>query len=297
MTVNSIAAPGSHAVQFYQRRDWLYRAMARFFADAWRTGSPAVMIARPETHHALLAHAGAGRDRIHFIDAETAVAGFMNGAVFDPAGASALLSDLIADLGADREFWIYGEMVDLLCQRGHHEAAIALETLWNRFVSPQVTVMCGYDLASFDVGVHRDRFRAVCEAHTHVIPAIPLAVPMVYVVDDDESMRRSLARLIGSIDVAVRTFPSAEAFLEEVEPAASGCLVLDIQLGGMSGLDLQTLMAAQGWRMPIVAMTGLHDERTEAAAMRLGAHALLCKPFHAETLFEALASTEDATTS
>ena len=185
-------------------------------------------------------------------------------------------------------------MVDVLCKRGHHAAAIALETIWNeRCVGPRFAVMCGYDLAGFGGDVPGNDYRAVCGAHTHVLPAEGLTVPIVYVVDDDESMRRSLARLIGAIDVAVETFPSAEAFLAEVDRGAPGCLLLDIQLGGMSGTDLQALMAAEGWRMPIIAMSGLHDDRMEATALRLGALKFLHKPFDADALFDALADAEE----
>ena len=78
------------------------------------------------------------------------------------------------------------------------------------------------------------------------------------------------------------------SFLADVDRASNGCLLLDIQLAGMSGIDLLTLMTAENWRMPVVAMSGLHDERREADALREGARAFLRKPFDADQLFTAI---------
>ena len=298
MTVTALAAPGSHVVQFYERDERLHRTIVRFFGDACRTGSPAIMISRRRTFDAVVAGLGADRafaGRIQFVDAETVLDDIMRGPSLDRSRAAAALDTLCAEHRAgDAVVYVYGEMVDVLCKRGQRDAAIALETIWNeRCTGPRFAVMCGYDLAGFGGDVPGNDYRAVCRAHTRVLPAEGLTVPIVYVIDDDESMRRSLARLIGSIDVAVETFPSAEAFLAAVDRGAPGCLLLDIQLDGMSGTDLQALMAAEGWRMPIVAMSGLHDDRMEATALRLGALRFLHKPFDADALFDALADADE----
>jgi len=299
MMSSSVAAPGAHVVQFYEREEWLYRAIARFFEPAWRTGSPVIMIARRRTFDGVLACLGAdaavAATRMQFIDAQTVLDRIMPGDCLDRSAAAAALDALPAGCGANgAATWIYGEMVDVLCKRGRRDAAIALEAVWNDCCAgPGFAVMCGYDLAGFDGDVPGEDYRAVCQSHTHVLTAASLAVPIVYVVDDDDSMRRSLARLIGSIDVPVETFASAEAFLAAVERDAPGCLLLDIQLGGMSGTDLLALMAADGWRMPVIAMSGLHDDRMEATALRLGALKFLHKPFDADALFDALADAED----
>ena len=293
MTVTAFAAPGSHVVQFYERDARLHRTIVRFFDVACRTGSPAIMISRRRTFDAVVACLGADpavAGRIQFVDAEIVLDDIMRGQSLDHSRAAAALDTLCAGhRSGDAVICVYGEMVDVLCKRGQRDAAIALETVWNdRCTGPRFAVMCGYDLAGFGGDVPGHDYRAVCAAHTHVLPAEGLTVPIVYVIDDDESMRRSLARLIGSIDVAVETYPSAEAFLATVDRGAPGCLLLDIQLDGMSGTDLQALMAAEGWRLPIIAMSGLHDERMEATALRLGAIKFLHKPFDADALFDAL---------
>jgi CheY-like chemotaxis protein len=294
VTKPSPVGAGSHAVQFYERERWLHAALARYFETAWRSGTSAVMIARPTTFEAMVARP-CGTGRIHFLDANAAVDQIMNGDALDRGRAEAALRGLVEQFGGPSapRLCIYGEMVDVLCRRGRHDAAIDLETLWNEIAIPDVSVMCGYHLENFTADVRGDRFLSVSRAHTNIIPAVPLPVPIVYVVEGDASMRRSLARLIGSIDVAVLTFASAEEFLNEVDRNSPGCLLLDMHLPGINDIDLQTLMAAEGWRMPTVLMSGLHDKRTEAAARRLGARAYLLKPFDASALFEALALIED----
>ena len=112
--------------------------------------------------------------------------------------------------------------------------------------------------------------------------------PTIYVIDDDLSVRRSLARLLASVDMPVRTFESAEAFLEDTDASSGGCLIVDVQLLGMSGTDLlRRLAGAPQW--PIVAMSGADDANVEREALQLGAVAFLRKPFVAEALLEAIA--------
>jgi CheY-like chemotaxis protein len=139
---------------------------------------------------------------------------------------------------------------------------------------------------------HRTRVRNRVPAQAPVDPprtGIGASATTIYVIDDDASVRRSLARLLALAEWQVRTFASAEAFLAEVEPPSCGCLVLDVQLAGMSGIDLQLQMAAAQWNLPIIAMSASHDARIEAEAMRLGAQAFLRKPFDPQRLLDTVA--------
>jgi CheY-like chemotaxis protein len=123
---------------------------------------------------------------------------------------------------------------------------------------------------------------------TSTAPDPALATSTIYVIDDDEGVRRSLARLLASFDLQVRTFPSAEAFLRTVDATSSGCLIVDVQLVGMSGPDLQSRMAAARWSMPVIVMSASDEVEIEREALRLGARAFLRKPFPAEALIDAI---------
>ena len=189
---------------------------------------------------------------------------------------------------------------------------------------------CAYAMAGFDSEGSAESLRAICAQHTHVFPtehiidvphertrlervilleqrarlldsgrAVELPKPddpmpadgqMVYVIDDDASVRRSLARLLAAFDVPARMFDSAEAFLSELDQSSSGCLLVDVQLLGMSGLELQRWLSdPHGERWPLIAMSGVFDAQVEQEALRLGAVTFLRKPFVAETLFDAIA--------
>lgn len=113
--------------------------------------------------------------------------------------------------------------------------------------------------------------------------------PVVYVIDDDASMRRSLGRFLRLEGRQVRAFETAEAFLAEYEKLTHGCLVVDIQLPGMSGLDLLARLAERHCPWPIIAMSGSHEEKLEVEAMRLGARTFLRKPFEPQVLADAIA--------
>ncbi len=137
----------------------------------------------------------------------------------------------------------------------------------------------------------QQRVRATETARAHqqtAQAAVAVATPTVYVIDDDASVRRSLGRLLRSVDLRVETFASAEAFLESIDRTAAGCLIVDIQLVGMSGSDLQRQMASAHWSMPVIAMSGSHDLQIEAEALRLGARTFLRKPFDAQVLIDAI---------
>jgi len=112
--------------------------------------------------------------------------------------------------------------------------------------------------------------------------------PVVYVIDDDRSMRRSLRRLLKVSGWHVKAFASAEAFLATLETSGNGFLLVDIQLPGMTGLEL--LERLQGLAVPcrVIAMSGSSDATVEAQALRLGATTFLHKPFDPRVLLDAL---------
>jgi len=103
--------------------------------------------------------------------------------------------------------------------------------------------------------------------------------PIVYVVEDDEALRSLVRALTQSIGVASRDFPSANKFLEHYDPRQPGCLVLDIFMPGMSGLELQDELNRRGAVIPVIFMTGHADVASAVAAVRHGAFNYLQKPF------------------
>ncbi|HJN44610.1 MAG: DNA-binding response regulator [Acidobacteria bacterium] len=112
--------------------------------------------------------------------------------------------------------------------------------------------------------------------------------PMVFVVDDDRSVRRSVVRLLETAGLLVEGFPSAEAFLERERPDGPGCVVLDVRMPGISGLELQRRLTAAGWSTPVVFITGHGDVPMSVEAMKDGAVDFLLKPFDDESLLAAI---------
>jgi DNA-binding NtrC family response regulator len=110
----------------------------------------------------------------------------------------------------------------------------------------------------------------------------------VYVVDDDLSMRESVASLIRSAGLAVETFASATDFLARSRTHLPSCLVLDVKLPGLSGLDLQQELAKEDVQIPIIFLTGYGDIPTSVRAMKSGALEFFTKPFHDEALLAAV---------
>ena len=111
---------------------------------------------------------------------------------------------------------------------------------------------------------------------------------LVYVVDDDESARKGLARLIRSAGLTVKTFASAEELLVAPRPPIPSCLVLDVNLPGLSGLDLQQELAKSGHQVPIIFLTGHGDIPMTVRALKAGAANFLTKPFDGEELLQAI---------
>jgi FixJ family two-component response regulator len=116
----------------------------------------------------------------------------------------------------------------------------------------------------------------------------PSAQPLVFVVDDDASLREAIGRLIRSAGLQAKLLPSASDFLIQDIPDAPCCLVLDVQLPGLSGLDFQAELAAANIQIPIVFMTGHGDIPMTVKAMKAGAIEFLTKPFRDQDLLDAI---------
>jgi FixJ family two-component response regulator len=112
--------------------------------------------------------------------------------------------------------------------------------------------------------------------------------PTVFVVDDDEDMRSALGNLFRSVGHDVKLFGSAAEFLQETSPDTPGCLVLDVRLPGMSGLDFQNKLASTNADIPIVFMTGHGDIPMSVRAMKAGAVDFLTKPFRDQDMLDAV---------
>jgi FixJ family two-component response regulator len=112
--------------------------------------------------------------------------------------------------------------------------------------------------------------------------------PIVFVVDDDPSVRASLELLIRSQGWDVESFASAEAFLSRSRAPAASCLVLDVTLPDLNGLDLQTMIAPERVEMPIIFITGYGDVPMTVRAMKAGAIEFLTKPFRSDALLGAV---------
>ena len=114
------------------------------------------------------------------------------------------------------------------------------------------------------------------------------SIPLVYVVDDDASVREALSSLIRSVGLRVEVFASAQEFLAHPQTDAPSCLVLDVQLPGLSGLDLQQELAKADIQIPIIFLTGHGDIPTSVRAIKAGALEFLTKPFNDEDLLDAI---------
>ena len=111
---------------------------------------------------------------------------------------------------------------------------------------------------------------------------------LVSVIDDDESVRESLPDLLRQFGFAALAFPSAEAFLESHFVGTTRCLVLDVAMPGMSGLDLQQELMRRRWAIPIVFITATGDQTIRPRVLAQGAVECLAKPFSETALLEAL---------
>ncbi len=117
--------------------------------------------------------------------------------------------------------------------------------------------------------------------------------PAVFVVDDDEAICESLRLLIGDIGLEVRTFTSARQFLEKYDASHPGCLVLDVRMSGMSGLELQSKLLELGMRIPTIIITGHADVPMAVEAMKAGAMDFIEKPFRDQVLLDSIQKAVD----
>jgi FixJ family two-component response regulator len=116
----------------------------------------------------------------------------------------------------------------------------------------------------------------------------PIGEPTVFVVDDEEPMRHALRRLLRAAGLNTEVFASAAEFLDAYEPSRRGCLLLDIAMPGMTGLELQATLKQRGIGIPIVFLTGAAQIATAVVAMKAGAMDFIEKPFANEMLVERL---------
>jgi FixJ family two-component response regulator len=111
---------------------------------------------------------------------------------------------------------------------------------------------------------------------------------IVFVIDDDESIRESLKSLIRSVGLSIETFAAAHEFLESTRPDVPACLILDVRMPGLSGLDLQRDLAEANIHIPIIFITGHGDIPMSVRAMKAGAVEFLTKPFRDQDLLDAI---------
>ena len=117
---------------------------------------------------------------------------------------------------------------------------------------------------------------------------------IVAIIDDDESVRTALKELLRSVGLPARAFASAEDFLSSGQQQQTGCLIADIRMPGMSGLELQAKLNADRCRIPTIFITAHGDEKMRMQALRAGAVEFLAKPFDDEALLERIRTALEA---
>src|SRR6476646_3313158 len=106
----------------------------------------------------------------------------------------------------------------------------------------------------------------------------------IAIVDDDEALREAMECFVQSLGYNVSTFGSAEEFLNSEQISRTSCLITDLHMPGLTGLDLQDRLIAEGYRFPVIFLTGYPDENVRARALKSGAVAFLSKPFNQDQL-------------
>ena len=112
--------------------------------------------------------------------------------------------------------------------------------------------------------------------------------PIVFVVDDEPAIRDSLALLLRSVGLPTRTFESAQSFLDAFRPVPNSCLLADVRMPGMSGLELQETLRARGLKVPVIVLTGHGDIAMAVRAMKAGAADFIEKPYNDQVLIDAV---------
>lgn len=113
-------------------------------------------------------------------------------------------------------------------------------------------------------------------------------VPVIAIVDDDESFRRATTSFVRSLGYGTATFESAEAFLKSDRFCDTDCLITDVQMPGMTGIELQGRLIADGHRLPVIFITAFPEMRARAQALAAGAIGFLAKPFNDQNLITCL---------
>ncbi len=116
----------------------------------------------------------------------------------------------------------------------------------------------------------------------------PVPEPTVFIVDDDREVREAIELLMDSVGLGSRSFESAQAYLDQFDPDLPGCLVLDVRMRGMSGLELQERLAEAALHPPVIVVTGHGDVPMAVRAVKAGAVDFIEKPFHDQTLLDAV---------
>jgi FixJ family two-component response regulator len=117
--------------------------------------------------------------------------------------------------------------------------------------------------------------------------------PYVYIVDDDESVRTGLARLMRASGIRARAFATPEAFLDAVDAASEGCVLLDITMPGLTGLQVQERLTGKGAHLPVIAVSARESDEVRKMARELGASFFLLKPVDDQALLDAIAWVTD----
>jgi FixJ family two-component response regulator len=112
--------------------------------------------------------------------------------------------------------------------------------------------------------------------------------PVVHIIDDDESMREVLSSLLRSVNLAACTYASTDAFLKASRPDVPGCLILDVRMPGVNGLDFQAQLVRSGVQLPVILMTGYGDVPMSVRGMKAGAVDFLIKPFRDQDMLDAI---------
>jgi FixJ family two-component response regulator len=115
-------------------------------------------------------------------------------------------------------------------------------------------------------------------------------VPVISIIDDDASVRVATNRLVRSLGYVAHTFESADDFLQSSHVDDSSCVIVDVQMPGMSGIELQKMLIAKGCVVPIIFITAFPEESVRAKAMKAGAVCFLSKPFDGPVLIECIDS-------
>ena len=124
---------------------------------------------------------------------------------------------------------------------------------------------------------------------------VPQKIFMIAIVDDDDVVRAAMEALVQSFGYSAATFASADEFLKSEQVSNTSCLITDVQMPGLSGIDLQDRLVARGHRIPIIFITAYPDENIRTRAMKAGAFGFLSKPFHHDRLLDYLEKALKAT--